>query len=731
MKREDFQFRAGEKAVVRLNTEVRIIDEDKRIVEYIGSDESIDRYGTSLRGWNLKQYRRNPVFLYGHDHYFPPIGAAKRVWLDPEKNLRFRIQYVPEELFPFAGFVFKMVQGRWIRATSVGFIPDKVQWPTNEEYEADNDAPVLLLNNELLELSQVTVPANPNALANAFRSLKPSDEYAGYISANAKLPHEGLIDGRDSLSLRDEILGWSRDVQWDGEIEDESVVRVAVHPDSPVGESADGDVAAPDEAVEPALVEPVEPAPDDAVVEPVEAVEPGEPEVPVVVVNAAPTFTVSWDAVGAGMARLLLGDYEDDDPEDEFRKLVAGYASHEKGLPAVVLPSGETRSIADVAPEEMEGMLEQGAVEVVFHHGEDAMWAAKRSVILGDRVAPATPAAIAPDLGVGGAPVPSFGAGGGGGSVSRAPKSWSGQKPDGGTASGGLSDLRAQLATLRGEVLAMQDQAEDIEDVRAAISDLDADILELDEAISGEAADIGDNSLVVEAIGEAAALNAEGADEGDPGDLSAAVQAVEDPEDEEAPTPEAPAPAVPSDPPAIDLEAVREMVRAEIAAGATRGLVLDSDTVSPSDLADIAFALGVVSWFDFRADGRTCADYVRALADAAGEMAALATGLIESRGEGKDHTRALAGEELSMLLRRLDGIEAAVKAAPVVKTRTAGALLASRRGASEEVLGESLDELATAVMDRVAAAPGRRQPPPLRKRNGRQNWWGVGVRPAD
>lgn len=735
MKREDFQFRAGEKAIVRLNTEVRVIDEDKRIVEYIGSDESVDRYGTSLRGWQLKQYRKNPVFLYGHDHYFPPIGAAKRVWLDPEKNLRFRIQYVPEELFPFAGFVFKMVQGRWIRATSVGFIPGDVRWPTEEQYREDPESPVLLLDNELLELSQVTVPANPNALANAFRSLKPSTEYAGYIAANAKLPHEGLIDGRDSDSLREDVLGWSREVAWDGEIEDESKTSVAVHPDTPVDEER-GNVT----VVTVVTVESEES--ETEVSEPAEPAEPAEPETPepeapavTVVINAAPTFTVSWDAIGAGMARMLLGDYEDDDVEEEFGKLVAGYGSHEKTLPEIVLPSGERKSIVDVEPDEMERLA--GAVELVFHHGEDALWASKRAMILGD--APekpaAAPAVAPPNFTAGGAPTPSFGSGGGGGSVSRAPARWSGQKPSGGD---GLMELREQLLALRQEVVSMQDEAESADDVRTAVADLDNDIsgiedalreMEADDEGRGAAEDVAtaaDGGYLIpiecaDALTEGLARTSEGeaASGGDGGGSEGEANSG------------APAPSEPSAAPSVNLDEVREMIRAEIAAAVVPAAVVDSDALSPSDLSDLAFTLGVPSWLDFRADGRTCADYVRALSEAASDMADLSSRLMSRGGVGGSHTMELAGVDLSVLLRRLDGIEEAVKAATAGKVRTAGAILASRRGASEKLLGESLGEVAKLVERKVAGVPGRRTLPPIRKRNGRGNWWGVTDRQAD
>jgi len=43
----------------------------------VASDESTDRYGDIIRvsGWDLKNYRANPIVLFGHDAK-SPVGTA-------------------------------------------------------------------------------------------------------------------------------------------------------------------------------------------------------------------------------------------------------------------------------------------------------------------------------------------------------------------------------------------------------------------------------------------------------------------------------------------------------------------------------------------------------------------------------------------------------------------------------------------------------------------------------
>ena len=133
--------------------------EEENVLNFIGSSEAKDRQGDIVKsnGWRLEHYKTNPVFLWGHDHGGLPIGKTLEVKVNKkEKRLEFKVQFAVDE-YPFARTVYNLYKKGFLNATSVGFMVN--DW----EYDEDEDA-YLLTDNELLELSGVTVPANPEAL---------------------------------------------------------------------------------------------------------------------------------------------------------------------------------------------------------------------------------------------------------------------------------------------------------------------------------------------------------------------------------------------------------------------------------------------------------------------------------------------------------------------------------------------------------------------------------------
>ena len=147
-----------------LKVEVKEVGE--RVLEFAGSTEDVDRMGDIIRadGWVLKQFKKNPVFMWIHDYSQPPIGRGLKVWMDKEtKKLMFRIEYASAEIYEFADTIYKLYKGGFLHAVSVGFIP--LEWEGKSE---ENPSPKwegnIFTKQELLELSAVPVPANANAL---------------------------------------------------------------------------------------------------------------------------------------------------------------------------------------------------------------------------------------------------------------------------------------------------------------------------------------------------------------------------------------------------------------------------------------------------------------------------------------------------------------------------------------------------------------------------------------
>jgi len=145
--------------------------DEKRVLDFVGSDETVDRAGDVIRvaGWQLGEFRRNPVILLNHDYQGLPVGQALEVKQERHEGrpvLRFSVLFADAATYPLADTVFRLYQGGYMRATSVGFIPLEAEKLSDEERESLGLKPYgnVFSKQSLLELSMVTVPANPNAL---------------------------------------------------------------------------------------------------------------------------------------------------------------------------------------------------------------------------------------------------------------------------------------------------------------------------------------------------------------------------------------------------------------------------------------------------------------------------------------------------------------------------------------------------------------------------------------
>jgi HK97 family phage prohead protease len=168
---EDFHrlARRGEDGGTPVRTErgnaVRQIDERTRTISFVFSDGSVDRMGDTVdpAGWVLDDFLRNPVALWAHDSYSPPIGRARDVRSDGARLLG-DVEFIPADTYPFAETVFRLVAGGWLNAVSVGFLPLEYSFVENDP---ERGWGIDFKRQQLLEISVCPIPANPNALAEA------------------------------------------------------------------------------------------------------------------------------------------------------------------------------------------------------------------------------------------------------------------------------------------------------------------------------------------------------------------------------------------------------------------------------------------------------------------------------------------------------------------------------------------------------------------------------------
>ena len=138
-------------------------------LEAVASTGAVDRDGEiiSPSAWkdSLDSYRANPVILATHQHRLasgdsPVIGSASRIDVD-EKALTFAMRFAGTELGKQYAQLYR--EGH-MRAFSVGFIP---QEGSQESRDVDGKSQRIYVHSrvQLLEISAVPVPANPEALA--------------------------------------------------------------------------------------------------------------------------------------------------------------------------------------------------------------------------------------------------------------------------------------------------------------------------------------------------------------------------------------------------------------------------------------------------------------------------------------------------------------------------------------------------------------------------------------
>jgi hypothetical protein len=129
--------------------------------DVIISTEDIDRSGEIVRqdGWEMANYKNNPIILWGHDYYSLPIGVCTDTYKTEVHGVPAtgaRGVFYPADINPLAQQVRRMYEygiksGLGVGCTtSVGFIP--------KDFETDNRN--VITKAELLEFSFVPIPAN-------------------------------------------------------------------------------------------------------------------------------------------------------------------------------------------------------------------------------------------------------------------------------------------------------------------------------------------------------------------------------------------------------------------------------------------------------------------------------------------------------------------------------------------------------------------------------------------
>ncbi len=150
-------------------------------VTFVLSTDEVDRHGDIVcaDGWRLEAYRENPVLLWAHDYRHPAIGRAVAVWSEPHRLLA-QMEFAPSA---FAQEIAALYAAGFQWGVSVGFRP--IRWEDRRDSRPGVYAGLKYLEQELLEVSAVPVPANRSALRRGTEPEVPG--FAGMTSL------EGLL----------------------------------------------------------------------------------------------------------------------------------------------------------------------------------------------------------------------------------------------------------------------------------------------------------------------------------------------------------------------------------------------------------------------------------------------------------------------------------------------------------------------------------------------------------
>ncbi len=162
------QYRAGRQdapTLYRPAGYLKTIEKDGDMV-FVANEESEDRMGDviEVEGWDLKNFKRNPVLMFSHDYSLAPIGTVPKVWVDGKQLLN-TVRF--DEADPLGSFIKGKYERKVMRAESVGFRPIQFESRESEAGAMSLFGSFTFQRQELLEISSVSIPAHPKALQKA------------------------------------------------------------------------------------------------------------------------------------------------------------------------------------------------------------------------------------------------------------------------------------------------------------------------------------------------------------------------------------------------------------------------------------------------------------------------------------------------------------------------------------------------------------------------------------
>jgi HK97 family phage prohead protease len=145
-------------------SKIEQLDDSMKSFVAVASTEDEDRDKDIIRqdGWKLNNFKKNPMVPWMHDYWGVPVARSLRTWVDKSsKRLLFKPQF--DENDDMSMKVYNKYKNGFLTSFSVGFRGlESVSRDENDPWWGGRE----FTKQELLEISAVTIPANPNASVN-------------------------------------------------------------------------------------------------------------------------------------------------------------------------------------------------------------------------------------------------------------------------------------------------------------------------------------------------------------------------------------------------------------------------------------------------------------------------------------------------------------------------------------------------------------------------------------
>ena len=168
--------------------EIRKAEEGRKLT-FVASDGTRDSAGTVLNvdGWDLQRFNKNGIIGYQHKVYGswsdtenPDNVIGKGRAYVEDKKLMVEVEFEPAEINELAEKIYRKLLFGSLKAVSVGFVPigEGHFGEGDEAFRKENET-YYFEGQELLEVSVVNIPSNPNAVKKAIED----DEFMNAVRA--------------------------------------------------------------------------------------------------------------------------------------------------------------------------------------------------------------------------------------------------------------------------------------------------------------------------------------------------------------------------------------------------------------------------------------------------------------------------------------------------------------------------------------------------------------------